>query len=137
MAAPNRFCAIDAAMASPIGWVLRDRERVMRGRVFGAAVVMMVAISGASSVGAQQVLTATVSNGTPLSFGMNADEASLALGVTLNYVRGRPGDEMFLALPNVKGSALSARRDGLYLQFRRGKLEGWKGDWGTNRPCCN
>jgi hypothetical protein len=41
---------------------------------------------------------------------------------------------MFLALPNVKGSALSARRDGLYLQFRRGKLEGWKGDWGTNRP---
>jgi hypothetical protein len=134
MAAPNRFCAIDAAMASPIGWVLRDRERVMRGRVFGAAVVMMVAISGASSVGAQQVLTAAVSNGTPLSFGMNADEASLALGVTLNYVRGRPGDEMFLALPNVKGSALSARRDGLYLQFRRGKLEGWKGDWGTNRP---
>jgi hypothetical protein len=134
MAAPNRFCAIDAAMASPIGWVLRDKECVMRGRVFGAAVVMMVAISGASSVGAQQVLTAAVSNGTPLSFGMNADEASLALGVTLNYVRGRPGDEMFLALPNVKGSALSARRDGLYLQFRRGKLEGWKGDWGTNRP---
>jgi hypothetical protein len=134
MAAPNRFCAIDAAMASPIGWVLREKERVMRGRVFGAAVVMMVAISGASSVGAQQVLTAAVSNGTPLSFGMNAEEASLALGVTLNYVRGRPGDEMFLALPNVKGSALSARRDGLYLQFRRGKLEGWKGDWGTNRP---
>jgi hypothetical protein len=106
----------------------------MRGRVFGAAVVMMVAISGASSVGAQQVLTAAVPNGTPLSFGMNAEEASQALGVTLNYVRGRPGDEMFLALPNVKGAALSSRKDGLYLQFRRGKLEGWKGDWGTNRP---
>jgi hypothetical protein len=43
---------------------------------------------------------------------------------------------MFLALPNVKGSALSDRRDGLYLQFRRGKLDGWKGDWGTNHPCC-
>ena len=41
-----------------------------------------------------------------------------------------------VALANVKGSALSDRRDGLYLQFRRGRLAGWKGDWGTNRPCC-
>ena len=45
-------------------------------------------------------------NNTPLAFGMNADEASQALGTPLIYVRGRPGDEMFLALPNVKGSAL-------------------------------
>jgi hypothetical protein len=75
-------------------------------------------------------------NNTPLAFGMNVEEASAALGSTLVYVRGRPGDEMFLALPNVKGSALSDRRDGLYLQFRRGKLDGWKGDWGTNHPCC-
>ena len=76
-------------------------------------------------------------NNTPLAFGMNVEEASAALGTTLVYVRGRPGDEMFLALPNVKGSALSDRRDGLYLQFRHGRLDGWKGDWGTNRPCCN
>ncbi|HEY3796114.1 MAG TPA: hypothetical protein VGM09_30190 [Bradyrhizobium sp.] len=75
-------------------------------------------------------------NNTPLTFGMNVEEASAALGTTLVYVRGRPGNEMFLALPNVKGSALSDRRDGLYLQFRRGKLDGWKGDWGTNHPCC-
>jgi hypothetical protein len=108
----------------------------MRGRLFGAAAIVIVAISGAalSSAWAQQILTAAVPNGVPLSFGMNAEEASLALGVTLNYIRGRPGDEMFLALPNVKGSALSNRKDGLYLQFRRGKLEGWKGDWGTSRP---
>jgi hypothetical protein len=111
----------------------------MRGRMLGAAAVVIVAISGAalSSACAQQILTATVPNGVPLSFGMNPEEASLALGVTLNYVRGRPGDEMFVALPNVKGSALANRKDGLYLQFRRGKLEGWKGDWGTSRPCCN
>ena len=79
---------------------------------------------------------AQTANNTPLAFGMNVQEASAALGVTLIYVRGRPRDEMFLALPNVKGSALSDRRDGLYLQFRRGKLDGWKGDWGTNHPCC-
>jgi hypothetical protein len=68
---------------------------------------------------------------------MTVDQATQALGVQLNYVRGRPGDEMYLALPNVKGSALSDRRDGLYLQFRRGKLTGWKGDWGSKRPCCD
>jgi hypothetical protein len=70
----------------------------------------------------------------PLSFGMNPDEASQALGTTLYYVRGRPGDELLVALPNVKGAALSYRSDGLYLQFRKGRLAGWKGDWGTIRP---
>jgi hypothetical protein len=73
-------------------------------------------------------------NGVPLTFGMNADEVSQALGVPLNYVRGRSGDELFLATSNVKGSALSSRSDGLYLQFRKGRLAGWKGDWGTIRP---
>jgi len=108
--------------------------------VFGAAAVLMLTMAGAglSPVPAQQVVTA-VPNNTPLSFGMDAEEASLALGTTLIYVRGRPGNEMYLALPDVKGAALSDRKDGLYLQFRRGKLEGWKGEWEANRPrsCCN
>jgi hypothetical protein len=107
----------------------------MRGMVFSAALMVAVAGAGLSPARAQGIAAAP--NNTPLAFGMNADEASLALGTTLVYVRGRPGNEMFLALPNVKGSALSDRRDGLYLQFRRGRLEGWKGDWGTGRPCCN
>ena len=70
----------------------------------------------------------------PLMFGMTPDQASQALGVPLLYVRGRPGDELLAALPNVKGAALASRSDGLYLQFRRGRLSGWKGDWGTIRP---
>ena len=70
----------------------------------------------------------------PLAFGMNADQVSQALGVPLFYVRGRPGNELLLALPNVKGATLASRSDGLYLQFRRGRLSGWKGDWGTIRP---
>jgi hypothetical protein len=70
----------------------------------------------------------------PLMFGMNIDEVSQALGVPLFYVRGRPGNELLVALPNVKGATLASRSDGLYLQFRRGKLSGWKGDWGTIRP---
>jgi hypothetical protein len=104
----------------------------MKGLLFGVAAICTVAMTTATPSLAQ----ATSNSNTPLAFGMNAEEASAALGVTLIYVRGRPGDEMFLALPNVKGSALSDRRDGLYLQFRRGKLDGWKGDWGTNHPCC-
>jgi hypothetical protein len=103
-------------------------------RMSFAAAIWMVAMAGL--IAALGPAHAQVASNTPLAFGMNADEASAALGTTLVYVRGRPGNEMFLALPNVKGSALSDRRDGLYLQFRRGKLEGWKGDWGTNHPCC-
>jgi hypothetical protein len=107
--------------------------------VFSVATVLMVAMAsvGVSPASAQQTIIGAVPNNTPLFFGMDAQAVAQVLGTTLIYVRGRPGDEMFLALPNVKGSALSDRKDGLYLQFRRGRLAGWKGDWGSNRPCCN
>ena len=42
--------------------------------------------------------SATLSNNVPLAFGMSADETAFALGVPLNYVRGLPGNEIFLAL---------------------------------------
>jgi len=106
----------------------------MRRVMFAAAAIILTLATASIGFYPAQVQAA---NNTPLSFGMTADAAAQVLGVTLIYVRGRPGNEMFLALPNVKGSALSDRRDGLYLQFRHGKLSGWKGDWGTNRPCCS
>jgi hypothetical protein len=102
-------------------------------RILFAAVAIWTLVTAAI---APSVARAQLANNTPLAFGMNVEEASAALGTTPIYVRGRPGNEMFLALPNVKGAALSDRRDGLYLQFRRGRLAGWKGDWGTNHPCC-
>jgi hypothetical protein len=70
----------------------------------------------------------------PLTFGMTPEQAAVALGVELLYAGGRPGDELLLALPNVKGATLAKRSDGLYLQFRHWRLSGWKGDWGTIRP---
>ena len=76
--------------------------------------------------------TATLSNTTPLSTGMSVDDATQALGATLSYVSGRPGDEVFLASRNVRGSGLFVNKDRLYLQFRQGRLAGWKGDWGHN-----
>lgn len=96
---------------------------------FIAALVTIVSLASAPTR-AQQLTPPNI----PLMFGMTLDQASQALGVRLLYVRGRPGDELLAALPNVKGAALASRSDGLYLQFRRGRLSGWKGDWGTIRP---
>ena len=76
--------------------------------------------------------TATLSNNVPLAYGMSADQAAFALGVPLNFVRGHPGDEIFLAFRGYGGSGLFPKRDRLYLQFRKGRLAGWKGDWGHN-----
>lgn len=76
--------------------------------------------------------TATLSNNVPLVFGMDAEDASRALGTPLNYVSGRPGDEIFMAFRNVGGSGLFLHKDRLYLLFRKGRLAGWKGDWGHN-----
>jgi hypothetical protein len=97
-------------------------------------VTLGIALASLSGVRASYKAQPTLASGAPLSFGMSADEAAAALGVPLSYVRGRPGSELLLALPNVKGSALTIRSDGLYLQFRRGRLTGWKGDWGTAKP---
>jgi hypothetical protein len=76
--------------------------------------------------------TSTLSNTTPLAFGMDADDAARALGMPLNYISGKPGDEIFLVFRPLGGSGFFNRRDRLYLQFRHGRLAGWKGDWGRN-----
>jgi hypothetical protein len=75
---------------------------------------------------------ATLSNNTPLVFGMDVEGTSRALGTPLNYISGRPGDEIYLAFRNIGGSGLFNQHDRLYLQFRKGRLAGWKGDWGHN-----
>ncbi|OKO79583.1 hypothetical protein AC629_28480 [Bradyrhizobium sp. NAS80.1] len=75
---------------------------------------------------------ATLSNNTPLAFGMDAEQTARALGQPLQYVRGRPGNEIYLALRNIGGSGLIPYRHRLFLQFRHGRLAGWKEDYGEN-----
>lgn len=75
---------------------------------------------------------ATLSNHVPLAFGMNPAEAADALRTPLTYVRGHRGNEIYLAVSDIGGSLFFPRRDHLYLQFRRGHLTGWKGDWNLN-----
>jgi hypothetical protein len=107
-----------------------------------AATLLLIAVvgGGVAPAAAQQLaplasarapFTATLSNNTPLAFGMDAQDATLALGTPLNYVRGRPGDEIFLAFRDIGGSGFFKRKDRLYLQFRNSRLTGWKGDWGN------
>lgn len=74
----------------------------------------------------------TLSNNTPLAFGMDAEQTAHAIGQPLQYVRGRPGNEIYLALRNIGGSGLIPYRHRLFLQFRHGRLAGWKEDYGEN-----
>ena len=67
----------------------------------------------------------------PYAF-MDAEEAARALGTPLNYVSGRRGEEIYLTFRHIGGSGLFYKKDRLFLQFRKGRLAGWKGDWGHN-----
>jgi hypothetical protein len=102
------------------------------------AAIAMAATSLSSIAMAQpgvpprQPFVATLSNTTPLAFGMDAGETARALGQPLQYVRGTPGNEIYLALRNIGGSRLVATRHRLFLQFRHGRLAGWKEDYGDN-----
>ena len=80
----------------------------------------------------RQPFVTSLSNNIPLAFGMDTEQTARALGQKLQYVRGRPGDEIYLALRNLGGSRLIPTRHRLFLQFRHGRLAGWKEDYGEN-----
>jgi hypothetical protein len=114
----------------------------MRGRTFIYTSACIVWFSASSVPGHAQhprgdpphspSFVSTLSNNTPLAFGMDEATAANALGVPLNYISGRSGEEIFLAFRRYGGSGFFNRKDRLYLQFRKGRLVGWKGGWGRN-----
>ena len=109
-------------------------------RSLNAAALLIAAMSGAglAPACAQQFVpqgpppfappfVATLSNNTPLAFGMGEEEAARALGTPLTYISAGPATKLLVFLPagfQPQGPALS--------QFRRGRLAGWKGDWGRS-----
>lgn len=101
------------------------------GLIAGALVVFGVPVQ-AQSPSPQSPFTATMSNTAPLSFGMDQEAVAKALRAPLTYVKGKPGNEVFKAIWRVHGEGFLFRKDSLYLQFRKGRLTGWKGDW--SRP---
>jgi hypothetical protein len=74
------------------------------------------------------------SNTHPLAYGMTAAEAALALGAPLTYHSGRRGSEIYLATGQAGIPGFYPVDSGLALQFRRGRLTGWKQDWRLRRP---
>jgi hypothetical protein len=98
-----------------------------------AALLAMPAMARAEPYSAPRLpFVMTLSNNTPLAFGMDAGQTARALGQPLQYVRGRPGNEIYLALRDIGGSVLIPARHRLFLQFRHGRLTGWKEDYGEN-----
>jgi hypothetical protein len=90
-----------------------------------------LAIAPATAEPRQRVpFTQSLSNTVPLVFGMSAAEAAAALGVPLDYVSGLPGNEVLAA--KRPSSGYFPRHARLFLQFRAGRLSGWKGDWERN-----
>jgi hypothetical protein len=75
---------------------------------------------------------ANLSNHRPLVVSMDVEQVSAALKQPLQYVSGPPGNEIYLALRNLGGSGLINHHDRLFLQFRNGRLAGWKEDYGKN-----
>ncbi len=73
------------------------------------------------------------SNTLPLSFGMTPAEASLALGVPLVHHSGRRGSEIFVAAGAAGIPGFYPSDYGIALQFRNGRLTGWKRDWQLRR----
>ena len=74
------------------------------------------------------------SNNLPLAFGMTPDEASLALGLPLAYYSGARGSEIYVASGPAGIPGFYPTDFGIALQFRNGRLTGWKKDWRLRMP---
>jgi hypothetical protein len=73
------------------------------------------------------------SNTLPLVYGMTPPEAELALGLPLRYYAGRRGSEVYLAVGPAGIPGYYRTKEAIALQFRRGRLTGWKRDWDLRR----
>ena len=74
------------------------------------------------------------SNVLPLVFGMTPEQAEQALGVPLAYHSGRSGSKIFIAAGLTSIPGFYPVDGALALQFRRGRLTGWKQEWQLRRP---
>jgi hypothetical protein len=94
-----------------------QHARIMRART----ALLLLALTFSSA--------AHASNVAPLAFGMTPEEAAVALKAPLQYLAGRPDSEVFAAERDAGVPGFYPVHEWIYLQFRRGKLSGWKKDW--------
>ena len=77
--------------------------------------------------------TATLSSNTPLAFGMDAQDSRARARVRRSIISAAARATKSSSRSATPAAAdCSTARHRLYLQFRNGRLAGWKGDWGHN-----
>ena len=64
-------------------------------------------------------------------FGMTTEEAGAVFGSSMSYVAHRRDAEIYLvrAPAPIPGIYPPLVQENLYLQFRKGRLTGWKNEW--------
>jgi len=76
--------------------------------------------------------TATLSNNTPLAFGMDEETAARAARHPAQLRQRPPGRGIYLTFRNLGAADCSTKRTGSTCNSARSRLVGWKGDWGHN-----
>jgi hypothetical protein len=64
---------------------------------------------------------------------MTPAEAAAALGLPLTYHSGPRGSEIYIAAGHAGIPGFYPTAHGIALQFRHGRLTGWKKDWQLRR----
>lgn len=105
----------------------RASRRIIHGRSTGN-IAATIALCWAAYCGPYDT------NTWPLAFGMTPQQASAALGVPLTHSSGPPGAEILLARGWAGVPGRFPVDATLALQFRRGRLTGWKENWNLPKP---
>lgn len=84
---------------------------------------------GASVAQAGEVKYHPSSYNDPLIFGMTPDEVARVVEAPLIYLSGSPGSERYLVERPASVPGFYSVDTHIVLQFRRGRLTGWRRDW--------
>ncbi|MDC7786226.1 hypothetical protein PQJ75_01540 [Rhodoplanes sp. TEM] len=102
------------------------------------AIVGLAVLTSAAALAGCVTTSTTAPNTAPLELGMTPEAAAMALGVPLEPVAGKGGSRTFVARRPAATPGLTPVDGVVWLQFRNGRLTGFKRDWhlgpGPTRP---
>jgi hypothetical protein len=115
-----------AALAALAAAAKSNQDGAMRH--FPASIAAVIALCWAAVCGPYD------SNTWPLAIGMTPQQAADALGMQLTYHSGARGSEIFIAGGSAGVPGRFPVDAEIALQFRGGRLSGWKKNWSLPRP---